>query len=63
MDQLHRKVVEAARIGGYLGDRADEEAWVLEGRGHAQYVRTTGRWVLTEDGFEAATAAAVGEAA
>jgi hypothetical protein len=51
---LNQKMIAAARNGGWLGDLTTDEADVLYDRGHAQYVTTTGRWVLTDTGIEAA---------
>lgn len=51
---LNDKLVAAARNGGHLGNLTTEQVWALVSRGHAQYVTTTGRWVLTDAGVEAA---------
>lgn len=51
---LGLKLVTAARCGGYLGDLLPEQVRTLSDRGYARYVESTGRWVLTDAGHEAA---------
>ncbi len=51
---LNYKLIAAVRSGGYLGDLSTRQARQLLDRGHARYVGTTGRWVLTDAGAVAA---------
>ncbi len=54
MTDLDAKMAAAARCDGWLGDLTDVQARLLHDRGHAQHVATTGRWVLTDAGRQAA---------
>ncbi len=60
---LQQKIAEASRRGGVCAGLTDDEARYLAGVGHARHVETTGRWVLTDAGHEAARAIEAGEAA
>ncbi len=51
---LNDKMVAATSRGGWLGDLTDEQVMVLISRRHARWVETTGRWLLTDAGMDAA---------
>ncbi len=54
MTDLDAKMVAAARCDGWLGDLTPDEAHALLYRGWAQRIHTTGRWLLTDAGRQAA---------
>lgn len=51
---VDQKMVAALGLGGVFGDLTDAEEWALFDRGHAQLIRSTGRWVLTDAGVQEA---------